>query len=110
MAEMSRWSCAPNLGGTCTISYDLGDVHDLYQLRMGKIPFTLGATNEHIKFMRVLRCVFIEAKPQSSWRKRYRNDAMNLRAVRMDAGLHSNLFNVVAYTIHDAFNNRVLLL
>ncbi|CAM9933566.1 unnamed protein product [Pylaiella littoralis] len=30
----SRWSCAPSLGGTCSISYDLGAVRDLSDLRL----------------------------------------------------------------------------
>lgn len=30
----SRWSCAPSLGGLCTISYDLGAVRDLSELRV----------------------------------------------------------------------------
>lgn len=38
MAENSRWSCSPSLGGDCTISYDLGAVRDLYELRLGKVP------------------------------------------------------------------------
>lgn len=35
MSEGSRWSCAPKLGGECSISYDLGAVRDLSQLRLG---------------------------------------------------------------------------
>ncbi|CAM9688722.1 unnamed protein product [Scytosiphon promiscuus] len=34
MSEGSRWSCAPSLGGTCSISYDLGAVRTLSQLRL----------------------------------------------------------------------------
>lgn len=36
--DTSRWSCAPKLGGTCTISYDLGAVRDIYELRLGRFP------------------------------------------------------------------------
>lgn len=36
MSEGSRWSCASSLGGTCSISYDLGAVRDLSELRLGK--------------------------------------------------------------------------
>ncbi|CAM9688654.1 unnamed protein product [Scytosiphon promiscuus] len=34
MSDGSRWSCSPSLGGTCSISYDLGAVRDLSQLRL----------------------------------------------------------------------------
>eukprot|EP00903_Cladosiphon_okamuranus_P020463 g18782.t1 len=34
LTEGSRWSCAPKLGGQCSISYDLGAVRDLSQLRL----------------------------------------------------------------------------
>lgn len=34
--DTSRWSCAPKLGGTCTISYDIGAVSDTHELRLGK--------------------------------------------------------------------------
>ncbi|CAM9688793.1 unnamed protein product, partial [Scytosiphon promiscuus] len=34
MSEASRWSCASSLGGTCSISYDLGAVRNLSQLRL----------------------------------------------------------------------------
>ncbi|CAN0405209.1 unnamed protein product, partial [Ascophyllum nodosum] len=34
LAADSRWSCAPSLGGECTISYDLGVVRDLSELRL----------------------------------------------------------------------------
>lgn len=30
----SRWSCSPKLGGPCTISYDLGAIRDLSELRL----------------------------------------------------------------------------
>ncbi|CAN0221443.1 unnamed protein product [Pylaiella littoralis] len=33
-SETSRWSCAPRLGGACIISYDLGVVRDLSELRL----------------------------------------------------------------------------
>lgn len=33
----SRWSCAPSLGGSCSISYDLGATRDLSELRLGKM-------------------------------------------------------------------------
>ena len=35
LTEASRWSCAPKLGGECSVSYDLGSVRDLSQLRLG---------------------------------------------------------------------------
>lgn len=38
-ATSSRWSCGPNLGSdgeSCTISYDLGQVYNLAQIRLGK--------------------------------------------------------------------------
>eukprot|EP00903_Cladosiphon_okamuranus_P021656 g19910.t1 len=34
LSEGSRWSCAPNLGGPCTISYDLGTEYNLDELRL----------------------------------------------------------------------------
>ncbi|CAM9557128.1 unnamed protein product [Hapterophycus canaliculatus] len=34
MFEGSRWSCSPSLGGTCSISYDLGAVRDIYYLHL----------------------------------------------------------------------------
>eukprot|EP00752_Nemacystus_decipiens_P007213 g6456.t1 len=34
VSETSRWSCASSLGGICTISYDLGAVRDLSELRL----------------------------------------------------------------------------
>ncbi|CAN0133967.1 unnamed protein product [Scytosiphon promiscuus] len=34
MSDGSRWSCAPSLGGSCSISYDLGAVRNLSQLRV----------------------------------------------------------------------------
>eukprot|EP00903_Cladosiphon_okamuranus_P018634 g17151.t1 len=34
VSEGSRWSCAPSIGGTCSISYDLGAARDLSQLRL----------------------------------------------------------------------------
>eukprot|EP00752_Nemacystus_decipiens_P013409 g11873.t1 len=34
LSPSSRWSCSPKLGGECTISYDLGAVYDLAQLRL----------------------------------------------------------------------------
>ncbi|CAM9160508.1 unnamed protein product [Ectocarpus sp. 4 AP-2014] len=34
VSDGSRWSCAPSLGGTCSISYDLGAVYDLSELRL----------------------------------------------------------------------------
>ncbi|CAM9991574.1 unnamed protein product [Ectocarpus fasciculatus] len=34
MSEGSRWSCAPYLGGPCSISYDLGADHNVEQLRL----------------------------------------------------------------------------
>eukprot|EP00752_Nemacystus_decipiens_P014962 g13321.t1 len=34
VSEGSRWSCSPSLGGTCSISYDLGATRDLSQLRL----------------------------------------------------------------------------
>ncbi|CAM9918634.1 unnamed protein product, partial [Ectocarpus sp. 8 AP-2014] len=34
VSDESRWSCAPALGGTCSISYDLGAVYDLSELRL----------------------------------------------------------------------------
>lgn len=36
VSEGSRWSCASTLGGTCSISYDLGAVRDLSELRLGE--------------------------------------------------------------------------
>ena len=53
MSEGSRWSCAPSLGGTCSISYDLGATRDLSELRLGTtvrhaLPF----------FVRVGTCTF----------------------------------------------------
>lgn len=37
LSPSSRWSCSPKLGGECTISYDLGAVYDLAQLRLGEL-------------------------------------------------------------------------
>eukprot|EP00752_Nemacystus_decipiens_P006549 g5897.t1 len=34
LSEGSRWSCAPKLGGPCTISYDLGAGYNLEELRL----------------------------------------------------------------------------
>ncbi|CAN0303751.1 unnamed protein product, partial [Ectocarpus sp. 12 AP-2014] len=34
VSDESRWSCAPSLGGTCSISYNLGAVYDLSELRL----------------------------------------------------------------------------
>ncbi|CAM9225071.1 unnamed protein product [Ectocarpus fasciculatus] len=34
VSDESRWSCAPSLGGTCSISYDLGAVRVLSELRL----------------------------------------------------------------------------
>ncbi|CAB1119192.1 unnamed protein product [Ectocarpus sp. CCAP 1310/34] len=34
MSEGSRWSCAPKLGGPCSISYDLGAEYNVEQLRL----------------------------------------------------------------------------
>ncbi|CAM9160433.1 unnamed protein product [Ectocarpus sp. 4 AP-2014] len=34
VSDGSRWSCVPSLGGTCSISYDLGAVYDLSELRL----------------------------------------------------------------------------
>ncbi|CAN0429725.1 unnamed protein product [Ectocarpus sp. 8 AP-2014] len=36
LSTASRWSCAPKLGGECTISYDLGTVYDLNEARLGE--------------------------------------------------------------------------
>lgn len=38
MSEGSRWSCAPKLGGPCSISYDLGAEYNFEQLRLRKQP------------------------------------------------------------------------
>lgn len=35
MSNGSRWSCAPFLGGSCRISYELGAPRDLSELRVG---------------------------------------------------------------------------
>lgn len=40
LAEASRWACAPKLGGECTISYDLGAVRIISELRLGEVAFT----------------------------------------------------------------------
>ncbi|CAM9778380.1 unnamed protein product, partial [Hapterophycus canaliculatus] len=34
LSEASRWSCASSLGGTCSISYDLGVIRSLSELRL----------------------------------------------------------------------------
>ncbi|CAM9695160.1 unnamed protein product [Ectocarpus sp. 6 AP-2014] len=34
LSTASRWSCAPTLGGECSISYDLGTVYELDELRL----------------------------------------------------------------------------
>ena len=39
LSEGSRWSCASSLGGTCSISYDLGGVRDLSELRLGEATY-----------------------------------------------------------------------
>lgn len=36
LADGSRWQCSPSHGGDCTISYDLGAVRDLTELRIGR--------------------------------------------------------------------------
>ena len=36
MGDWSRWSCAPKLGGTCSISYIFGVALDLSELRLGE--------------------------------------------------------------------------
>lgn len=36
LSAASRWSCAPKLGGECSISYDLGTVYDLDEVRLGE--------------------------------------------------------------------------
>ena len=38
MADWSRWSCAPKLGGACSISYTFGMALDLSELRLGERP------------------------------------------------------------------------
>lgn len=35
LADASRWSCAPKLGGACTIAYDLGEIYSIFELRLG---------------------------------------------------------------------------
>lgn len=39
LTDASRWSCAPSLGGVCSVSYDLGAVRDLAELKLGKMEF-----------------------------------------------------------------------
>ncbi|CAM9878861.1 unnamed protein product [Ectocarpus sp. 12 AP-2014] len=40
LSTASRWSCAPTLGGECTISYDLGTAYDLDELRLAMFKGT----------------------------------------------------------------------
>lgn len=40
LAETSRWSCSPKLGGECTISYDLGEEYSFQELRLGEAEAT----------------------------------------------------------------------
>jgi len=49
MSEASRWSCASSLGGTCSISYDLGatrNLSDLSDLRLDLQPLKQNITCE----------------------------------------------------------------
>eukprot|EP00752_Nemacystus_decipiens_P014960 g13319.t1 len=41
LAETSRWSCSPKLGGECTISYDLGEEYSFQELRLAMYRGTL---------------------------------------------------------------------
>eukprot|EP00903_Cladosiphon_okamuranus_P018636 g17153.t1 len=34
LADKSRWSCSPQLGGECTITYDLGEEYSFQELRL----------------------------------------------------------------------------
>ncbi|CAM9298873.1 unnamed protein product, partial [Ectocarpus sp. 12 AP-2014] len=43
VSDESRWSCAPSLGGTCSISYHLGAVDDLSEFRLGKATVVQGS-------------------------------------------------------------------
>ncbi|CAN0361959.1 unnamed protein product, partial [Ectocarpus sp. 8 AP-2014] len=40
LSKASRWSCAPTLGGECTISYNLGTAYDLDELRLAMFKGT----------------------------------------------------------------------
>ena len=58
MNEGSRWSCAPRLGGDCSISYNLGAVRDLAELRLGE---------RHVMYLAFVNiCIDIHRQPASN--------------------------------------------
>lgn len=70
LAETSRWSCSPQLGGECTISYDLGEEYSFQELRLGE-AVTTGVMQCSCQFS-VLRVSRVSLKFPSPGRLRRR--------------------------------------